>query len=117
MLTCHIAVSLVNSTTNFSYDMRTQTYVQPVFARSTLSRFLTVNEALLSHLKLESPVEVDQNTIVPAGASYADLVRVGTDNVALAPSALSGLLESLGKQTKCVVPAQSLYLSWRLYRT
>ncbi|VDC06087.1 unnamed protein product [Peniophora sp. CBMAI 1063] len=94
------AVSLVNSTTNFSYDMRTQTYVQPVFARSTLSRFLTVNEALLSHLKLESPVEVDQNTTVPAGASYADLVRIGTDNVALAPNALSGLLESLGKQTK-----------------
>ncbi|KZV72466.1 hypothetical protein PENSPDRAFT_750913 [Peniophora sp. CONT] len=94
------AVSLVNSTTNFSYDMRTQTYVQPVFARSTLSRFLTVNEALLSNLKLESPIEVDQNTIVPAGASYADLVRVGTDNVALAPNALSGLLESLGNQTK-----------------
>ena len=86
--------------------MRTQTYVQPVFARSTLSRFLTVNETLLSHLRLESPVEIDQNTTVPAGASYADLVRIGMDNVALAPSALSGLLESLGKQTKYVEVAQ-----------
>ncbi|KAA1468983.1 hypothetical protein DENSPDRAFT_857644 [Dentipellis sp. KUC8613] len=93
------AINLVNSTTPYVYDLRTQTYLQPAFAFQTLQRFLKVNEAALRSLKTTTDVEVERRAPVPAGTSLADLVQIGVKDQTVAPTVLSAVLEQLGKQT------------------
>ncbi|KAI0314593.1 mitochondrial ribosomal death-associated protein 3-domain-containing protein [Amylostereum chailletii] len=94
------AVNLVNSSTNYSYDLRTQTYLQPVFAYQTLQRFLTVNAHAISSLRTQAETAVEQGPPVPAGTSLADLIEVGLKDKSLAPSVLTALMAELGKQTE-----------------
>ncbi|KAH7910195.1 mitochondrial ribosomal death-associated protein 3-domain-containing protein [Hygrophoropsis aurantiaca] len=92
------AINLVNSTTTYAYDMRTQTYLQPVFAFQTLQRFLTVNEAKLTSLFSQQEVELERRPALPVGTPLIDLINVGIRDQTLAPSVLSALLEELGRQ-------------------
>ncbi|KAI6024439.1 mitochondrial ribosomal death-associated protein 3-domain-containing protein [Pisolithus marmoratus] len=93
------AINLVNSKTSYTYDPRTQTYAQPVFAYQTLQRLLTVNGPRLEQLCTQAGVEVERRGTVPAGTTLADLVRVGTKEQVLAPTVLAAVLSELGKQT------------------
>ncbi|EPQ56717.1 hypothetical protein GLOTRDRAFT_138372 [Gloeophyllum trabeum ATCC 11539] len=94
------AISLVNSTTTYTYDLRTQTYLQPEFAFQTLQRFRTVNAEKLQHLHTSQDIPLDRRSSLPAGSGLVDLIEIGTRDVYLAPTVLSALMEELGKQTR-----------------
>lgn len=93
------AINLVNSSTAYSYDLRTQTYLQPVFAQQTLERFRSVNEHALNSLVAEDKIELGGSSL-PQGTPLLKLIDVGLKDRASAPAVLSALLEALGKQTR-----------------
>ncbi|KAH9967455.1 mitochondrial ribosomal death-associated protein 3-domain-containing protein, partial [Russula dissimulans] len=97
------AINIVNSSTPYSYDLRTQTYLQPVFAQQTLQRFRTVNEHALSSLVTEDKIDLEDGLSLPQGTPLLKLIDVGLKDQTFAPAALAALLESLGKQTKIPV--------------
>ncbi|EGN95341.1 hypothetical protein SERLA73DRAFT_95973 [Serpula lacrymans var. lacrymans S7.3] len=92
-------VSLVNSTTAYVYDIRTQTYLQPVFAYQTLQRFLTVNSAKLQSLSTRQATELERRPPLPAGTPLIDLINVGLRDQIVAPTVLTALMNELGQQT------------------
>ena len=94
------AINLVNSSTPYSYDLRTQTYLQPVFAQQTLQRFRSVNEHALSSLVAEDKIELDAGSSLPEGIPLLKLIDVGLKERTSAPAVLVALLEALGKQTR-----------------
>ncbi|KIM88314.1 hypothetical protein PILCRDRAFT_814211 [Piloderma croceum F 1598] len=93
------AISLVNSSTQYIYDPRTQTYLQPTMAFQLLQRFLTVNRSALDGLTIRNDLELEKKPTVPAGTALADLIGVGLRDHSVAPTILSTLLSVLGKQT------------------
>ncbi|KAI9062639.1 hypothetical protein FKP32DRAFT_1758798 [Trametes sanguinea] len=93
------AISLVNSSTAYAYDARTQTYGQPAFAQQLLKRFADVNAALLQSLTVQNSYPLEDRT-VPTGAPLADLINVGTEVQNYAPTVLNALLDELALQTK-----------------
>src|ERR1700722_12740919 len=98
------AVQLVNSTTTYTYDPRTRTYLQPTSSHRNLKRFLSVNTPPLGSLRTQEEVPLDnKNGPVPRGTSLAELINVGLKDQALAPTILSTLLEELGKQTQSAI--------------
>ncbi|KAI0045817.1 hypothetical protein FA95DRAFT_1560786 [Auriscalpium vulgare] len=94
------AINLVNSTSAYTYDPRTQTYQQPVFAYQTLQRFLTVNATALGKLSISSPVEIERRETLPVGTPLKDLIDVGLKDQSVAPTVLEALLAELGRQQK-----------------
>lgn len=90
----------MNSSTPYSYDLRTQTYLQPVFAQQTLQRFRTVNQHALSSLAAEDKIDLDDGLSLPQGTPLLNLIDVGLKDQIYAPTVLAALLEALGKQTK-----------------
>lgn len=91
---------MVNSTSLYTYDLRTQTYLQPAYAYQTLQRFLTVNEAALNSLTTQREILLDKRpTSVPAGTPIPELINIGKRDSSLAPTVLSAVLEELGQQT------------------
>ena len=93
------ALTLVNSSTPYSYDPRTRTYLQPTFSYQILQRFLTVNAAALRNLSLKTDLVLDRRTL-SAGSSLADLLDIGLKDQTLAPMVLSALFAELSKQEK-----------------
>ncbi|KAH7885664.1 mitochondrial ribosomal death-associated protein 3-domain-containing protein [Phlebopus sp. FC_14] len=93
------AISLVNSTTIYTYDPRTQTYLQPVFAYQTLQRCLTVNERRLQQLRTQTKVEIERRPAIPAGTLLTDLIKAGLKERALAPTILAALMDELSNQS------------------
>lgn len=90
----------MNSSTPYSYDLRTQTYLQPVFAQQTLERFRAVNELALDSLVAEDKIELDTGLSLPQGTPLLKLIDVGLKEQTSAPAVLAALLEALGKQTR-----------------
>jgi len=91
------AINLVNSSTAYSYDLRTQTYLQPIFAQQTLERFRFVNEHALNSLVAEDKIELGGSSL-PQGTPLLKLIDVGLKDRASAPAVLSALLEALGNR-------------------
>ena len=89
----------MNSSTPYSYDLRTQTYLQPVFAQQTLKRFLSVNEHALNSLVAVDKIELG-GSLLPQGTPLLKLIDIGLKDLTSAPAVLSALLEALGKQTR-----------------
>jgi small subunit ribosomal protein S29 len=98
------AVNLVNSTTPYEYDLRTQTYVQPAFAFQTLQRLQTVNAAPLQTLTTQKK-HVFEKREVPQGTSLFDLVGVALKDPSSSPVILDTLMTELSTQTKYVLPS------------
>jgi small subunit ribosomal protein S29 len=97
-LTLLVAISLVNSSSAYQYDMRTQTYSQPTFASQTLRRFLAVNVAALKNMTTQKEVGIERRASLPAGTSLVDLINVGLKDQSVAPTVLEALLSELGSQ-------------------
>ncbi|KAI0358308.1 hypothetical protein OH77DRAFT_1421633 [Trametes cingulata] len=93
------AINLVNSSTAYAYDPRTQTYGQPAFAQQLLKRFVDVNEALVRPLTVQESYPFDERSI-GSGAPFLDLISVGLEYQHQAPTVLSALLDELAKQTQ-----------------
>ena len=93
------AVSIVNSTTPYMYDIRTQTYLQPAFAFQTLQRMLTVNAEALGSIQLQEDLVLEKRR-VPAGTSLADLIDIGKSRtVGQSPLILDTVMRTLENQT------------------
>jgi len=69
------AVNIINSTTPYTYDIRTQTYLQPAAAFQILQRMLTVNNETLSSVRLQENLMLERQE-VPAGTSLTDLIGI-----------------------------------------
>ncbi|KAI0731064.1 mitochondrial ribosomal death-associated protein 3-domain-containing protein [Earliella scabrosa] len=93
------AITLVNSSTPYAYDARTQTYGQPAFAQQLLKRFVDVNEMLIKGLTVQGTYPFEDRTINSA-YSFLDLINIGLETQQQAPTVLSVLLTELAQQTK-----------------
>jgi len=102
VLTLIPGINLVNPSTPYVYDIRTQTYAQPAFAAQTLQRFLQVNERLLTVMRVTKPITLDENTKFSGTVTYAEFIKESLAVPKLASAALSALLEDLGQQTAYV---------------
>ncbi len=94
------AIKLVNSSTPYSYDLHTRTYLQPIFAQQTLQRFRTVNEHALGSLVTEEKIDLLDGLSLPEGTPLLNLIDVGLKDQTSAPAVLAALFEALGKQTR-----------------
>ena len=95
-------IDTVNSSTSYTYDPRTQTYLQPAYASQTLQNFSAANSRLLQQLDIPEDIPIEGRAAIPKGAPLAELIAVGAKDQNSAPAILSTLLEILGKQIKCV---------------
>ena len=97
------AVSLVNSTTAYTYDIRTQTYLQPVYAFQLIQRILKVNSELLNTVLLEEDLVLEKETFT-AGKSLSQLlgfaVRAKARKIVQSPLVLETVMKTLEKQTQ-----------------
>ncbi|KAF9265387.1 hypothetical protein L218DRAFT_957582 [Marasmius fiardii PR-910] len=98
------AKQTINSTTVYTYDIRTQTYLQPHFAHETLRRTLAVNEKILSGMRMTGSLPLERREI-PSGTTLAGLADIGVKEGlgtaaqgVLASVILERLLLELGKQ-------------------
>lgn len=92
-------VKLVNSSSLYTYDRRTQTYLQPEYSDQLLRRFLSVNEQLIRDIKTQGAHTLEDGA-VPAGTSLANLVKAGAEKPGNAPLVLAALMDELSQQTQ-----------------
>ena len=90
----------MNSSTPYSYDLHTRTYLQPIFAQQTLDRFRAVNKHALGSLVTEEKIDLQDGLSLPQGTPLLNLINVGIKDQTFAPTVLAKLLEALGKQTR-----------------
>ncbi|KAI0642367.1 mitochondrial ribosomal death-associated protein 3-domain-containing protein [Trametes meyenii] len=93
------AINLVNSSTPYSYDARTQTYGQPAYAQQLLKRFIDVNGSLTQSLTTQESYPFEERAIA-SDAPLVDLIDLGLEFQHQAPNVLSALLNELAKQKK-----------------
>lgn len=97
------AVSTVDSTTPYTYDIRTQTYLQPVFAFQILQRMLTVNAEALSSVQLQENLLLERQEVL-AGTSLLQLINIAISErsrtVSQSPLILEIVMRTLEKQTQ-----------------
>lgn len=97
------AVNLVNSTTSFTYDIRTQTYLQPGLAFQIIQRMLRVNEELFTSIMLQDDLVLEKRSFSTRESLY-DLMRfaVGARSrkIAQSPVVLEAVMRTLEKQTE-----------------
>ncbi|KAH8103887.1 mitochondrial ribosomal death-associated protein 3-domain-containing protein [Cristinia sonorae] len=116
------ASRLVDSSTAYVYDARTQTYAQPKYSSSLLSRILTVNDSSLQQLKLHKDFLADDGSVrLHKGSPLVDLIDLGVRDASVAHVVLSAVFEELAKQTQfpvllAVDDFQSFFNPTTLYR-
>ncbi|KAG2045876.1 hypothetical protein BDR06DRAFT_1044271 [Suillus hirtellus] len=93
------ATNLVNSTTAHTYDMRTRTYLQPIFAYQTLQRFLKINAPRLEQLRTRTEIEIERCPPVPPDTPFVELINIGLKDQCHAPTVLDAVLAEIGRQT------------------
>ena len=95
-----IALRLIDSSSAYTYDPRTRTYLQPQFSAELLQRFRDVNSAVFEELRTSSDVVISGRRTIPQGATLAELVRAGTRQEIDAPIVLSTVIKELQLQSK-----------------
>ncbi|KAF9480354.1 hypothetical protein BDN70DRAFT_618401 [Pholiota conissans] len=97
------AVDLVNSTTSYAYDIRTQTYLQPWYSYQTLLRMLTVNKDLLKNILLREDLVLEKSTL-PKGTPLTIVIETALAekqrSVAQAPLYLDAVMKTLEGQNQ-----------------
>ncbi|THH32059.1 hypothetical protein EUX98_g2144 [Antrodiella citrinella] len=116
------ASKLVDSSTMYTYDPRTRTYVQPKYSHLLLQRLSSVNDSSLRTLKLSKDVLAEDGSVrLSVGSSLYDLADLGLRDPTLAPTVLSNLFAELAQQSTIPVllaidDIQSLYNHTTLYK-
>ncbi|EKM84200.1 hypothetical protein AGABI1DRAFT_52006 [Agaricus bisporus var. burnettii JB137-S8] len=93
------AVNFVNSTTTYTYDPRTQTFLQPEAAYQTLHRAREANKGILENIKASSALAADGVKPISAGTVLYDAMNVTREEVASAPVILDWVMSELEVQT------------------
>lgn len=92
-------MNFVNSTTSYTYDPRTQTFLQPEAAYQILHRARGANEKVLGNIKANSTFAADGVKPIPVGTSLYDAMNVTREEVASAPVILDWVMSELEAQT------------------
>lgn len=93
---------MVDSSTAYVYDPRTQTYLQPNYSNQILQRAMKVNKKRFDSLKLTEEIVLERIRPIPAGTPLKDIMKVADTDHQHAPTILAALLKELGKQDKFV---------------
>ncbi|KAF5316594.1 hypothetical protein D9619_006611 [Psilocybe cf. subviscida] len=95
-------IDLVNSTNDYYYDIRTQTYVQPFYSFQTLQRMLKVNSKALAQLTLKEELVLEKRTL-KAGTKLTQVIEAimaeKARSIAQAPLVLDAVMRSLEAQS------------------
>ncbi|EKM50203.1 uncharacterized protein PHACADRAFT_264802 [Phanerochaete carnosa HHB-10118-sp] len=91
------AINLVNSSTEYVYDARTRTYLQPEFSFQLLQRFQQVNARFLGALQLTKQFNIGRRAL-PIGTPINELLNVAQRDKALSPFVLETLLKEVSRQ-------------------
>ena len=94
---------MIDSSTAYTYDPRTQTYLQPDYSNQILQRALKVNKRKFDGLKTTEEIVLEKIRPIPAGTAFKDAVKVADVDNQHAPTNLSALLKELGSQDKYVL--------------
>ena len=96
----HPGISLVNSSTQYIYDARTRTYIQPDLSSELLRRFNQINSRSLEAIVLRKDTLFGKTTF-RAGTPLPDLIHfaVETDQTS-APAVLQTVLSEVAHQEK-----------------
>lgn len=92
------AARLVDSTTPYTYDLRSRTYLQPKASSQALKRFLVANSTLLQNLTTSQDVVLEK-AMIPAGTPLPKFIHVGLDEQSASPAILDALFDKIGTQT------------------
>ena len=87
----------MNSSTEYVYDARTRTYIQPEFSFQLLQRFQQVNARFMETLKLTKDVSLGRRAL-PVGTPVSELVTIAQRDKALAPLMLEALIREVSRQ-------------------
>ncbi|KAJ3521232.1 hypothetical protein NMY22_g12401 [Coprinellus aureogranulatus] len=100
------AVTLVNSTNSYIYDIRTQTYLKPNASYRLLNHILEANASLLSKIPLKHSFVSEKLTVEAGeGKTLVDLAQAGIKDKSQqsAPLVLDALLKGLEEQKEVPV--------------
>lgn len=92
---------MVDSSTAYTYDSRTRTYLQPNFSYEILRRFFSVNQSALQHMKSRGELVTELQSL-PEGTPLSNFVQAGLSYKEDAPAVLSALMDELSRQTTYV---------------
>lgn len=105
------AASLVNSTTPHVYDLRTQTYLQPLASYQLIQKLVQVNHGKLDKIKLKEPIHLAQPIPAPelregkrevfeSGMTLAEVVGIALKDKSYGSSSvvLDGVMKALESQ-------------------
>ncbi|KIJ55267.1 hypothetical protein M422DRAFT_23875 [Sphaerobolus stellatus SS14] len=94
-------ISMLNSSTNYRYDLRTQLYQQPDYSQNILKRLLDVNAEQLKGLKVIRRIRMMRlKNAFTTGTSLTHLIQAGSKDASIAPDVLSVVMEQLAAQTE-----------------
>ena len=100
-----VGVNLVNLTTPYAYDLRTQLYLQPEFSFQILRRMLTVNKKAFTEITLPEDLVLEKQTL-KAGTTLKEVVDVAIvdrqRSTAQAPLILDAVMKALKVQSQYV---------------
>lgn len=89
----------MNSTTPYTYDPRTQTFLQPEATYQILHRAREANKKTLQGLKTKIALISDGAKPIPAGMSLYDVMNIPQEEVGRAPLILDWVMSELEGQT------------------
>ncbi|GJJ11338.1 hypothetical protein Clacol_005570 [Clathrus columnatus] len=93
------AISLLDSSTSYQYDPRTQTYQQPPASQQLLKRFLSVNNTTLQSMKITQSINIGRLSNFQVGTPLTQLIDAGIKEPYISCDVLSATLEQLEHQT------------------
>jgi small subunit ribosomal protein S29 len=96
------AISLVDCTTPYTYDARTQTFLQPLLSAHLLRQLRDMEHPGLRELTITSPFVLEKApTGAPeVGSPLLQLLEYGIREVSVAPFVLEAVLSELASQTR-----------------
>lgn len=97
-----VAHTILDSSTYYAYDSKTNTYVQPVYSQRLLHRFVQASAEQLQKIKLQTDIQLERRGTRAAGTSLFELAEIGAKETPLAPAILSHVLEQLSMQKELV---------------
>lgn len=98
--TLFLANKLVDSTSAYAYDARTQTYLQPFASHQILKRFQAANKDVLESLRLSKEIIFERRRPLTVGTTLKSVIDTTINDHSNAPTILSAVMDELGTQTQ-----------------
>ncbi|KAF8573593.1 hypothetical protein K439DRAFT_1665739 [Ramaria rubella] len=93
------AISLLNSSTRYQYDLRSRTYQQSAYAQQILRRFASVNEKALRLIHTQDAIRIEKLRAFGAGTPLTEIIQAGVMDATASSDILVAVMEQLGQQT------------------